>query len=356
MELKLEQLKLESAGLSPTGSTHTEDYFPNEYIDPLSSVNWSDQEEFFRIGTQLSNTTDVSSEEDVLRAADFMQLGPELSDVEEQSGREETPNLAKFILWKQTQELELQSEDVEYNDRERIGERRTQFQGLAQEMGEQHFDNWEPLQEDECRKKPLCRHFLKGYCRRGKACDFLHDASIFCGDTQNVFLGGLPPQITEIRLRRVLEMKGFNVINKPKILRGFSPRVCMSSVEDAQRLIKMRKILIDGYIVEIRPYEAFNKETVNRKFQSYDNRSVFLGGLCEGTTSEMIKEDLQKVNVKVVNHPLVKTGFSPKVTVGTVEQKEMLLKLKKVRINDILVDVRPYRSYKSSFSPYRKEI
>jgi len=298
----------------------------------------------------------VSSEADVLRANDFMQLGPELSDGEEYSGREELPNLAKFVLWKHTQELELLSEDDRYNERARIGGRRTHFQGLVQEMGERHFDNWEPLQVDECRKKRLCRHFLKGYCRMGKACDFLHDASIFCEDSQKVFLGGLPPQITETRLRQELEMQGFNVINKPKVLRGFSPRVCMSSVADAQRLIKMRKILIDGCLVEVRPYEAFSKETVNTKFQSYVNRSVFLGGLCEGTTSQMIKEDLQKLDVKVVNHPLVKIGFSPKVILGTVEQKDMLLKLKKVRINNVLVDVRPYRSYKNPSSLYTKEI
>jgi len=71
-------------------------------------------------------------------------------------------------------------------------------------------------------------------------------------------------------------------------------------------------------------------------------RSVFLGGLSKGTTSQMIKDDLRKMNVKVSNNPHVKDGFCPKVICGTVQESNMLIKLKKVPINNKLVDVRPF--------------
>merc|ERR1719320_1988074 len=77
------------------------------------------------------------------------------------------------------------------------------------------------------RKRRLCRHFLKGWCGRGKSCDFLHDSSIFCPDLQKVFLGGLPSYVTESTLKRKLAEQGYNVINQPKVLRGFTPQVCL---------------------------------------------------------------------------------------------------------------------------------
>jgi len=200
-----------------------------------------------------------------------------------------------------------------------------QFQSMVEEhlqgFGEKRPDHWEPPQEDQNRKRRLCRHFLKGHCKRGKACDFLHDFSIFCPNLQKVFLGGLPAHITELTLRQKLAEQGFNVINKPKVLRGFTPQVCLGTVEEARRLIEKRKILIDGSLVDVRPYEAFAKDDIDKKLPDDIKRSVFLGGLCNGTTSQMIKDDLDRMDVKVVNHPLIKTGFTPKVTLGTVEQK-----------------------------------
>merc|ERR1712060_567214 len=221
-------------------------------------------------------------------------------------------------------------------------------------FGEKRPDHWEPLPEDENRKRRLCRHFLKGHCKRGKACDFLHDPSIFCPNSQKVFLGGLPTHITEATLRQKLAQQGYEVINKPKVLRGFTPQVCLASVEEAQKLIEKRNITIDGSLVDVRAYEAFAKGNVDKIRPDEIRRSVFLGGLSRGTTSRMIKDDLEKMDVKVVNHPLVKTGFTPKVTLATVEESNMLTKLKKVRINETLVDVRPYINYKSPFRSYRK--
>lgn len=200
----------------------------------------------------------------------------------------------------------------------------------------------EQVQEAQNRKRRLCRHFLKGYCKRGNTCDFLHDSSIFCPDLQKVFLGGLPSHITESSLRQKMAEQGFNVINKPKVLRGFTPQVCLGSVEEAQRLIKKGKLVIDGSQVDVRPYEAFVKDTPEKKLPDDTKRSVFLGGLPNGTTGKDIKEELKKLDVKVVNHPLIKAGFTPQVMLGNAEQAEKLVNLKKVRIRNTLVDVRPY--------------
>jgi len=201
--------------------------------------------------------------------------------------------------------------------------------------------------EHQNTKKRLCRHFLKGYCKRGKNCDFVHDPSIFCPNSKKVFLGGLPAHITDATLPQKLAQQGYKVINKPKVLRGFTPQVCMASVEEAQNLIEKRNILIDGFLVDVRAYEPFAKGSFDDRRSHEIKRSVFLGGLSEGTTSQMIKDDLQKIYVKVINNPLVKTGFAPKVTFGTIKETNMLIKLKKVRINHTLVDVRPYIKFTS---------
>jgi len=208
--------------------------------------------------------------------------------------------------------------------------------------------------DDQNRKRRLCRHFLKGHCKRGKACDFLHDPSIFCPNSQKVFLGGLPAHITDATLREKLAQLGYKVINKPKVLRGFTPQVCLESVEDAKKLIEKRSIIIDGSLVDVRAFETFAKGVHNETRPDEIKHSVFLGGLSRGTTSQMIKDELKSLDVKVINQPEVKKGFSPKVTFGTMKETTMLIKLKKVKINDKLVDVRPYVSYKSLFSSLKK--
>jgi len=200
----------------------------------------------------------------------------------------------------------------------------------------------DPSNEGQNRKRRLCRHFLKGHCKRGGKCDFLHDSSIFCSENQKVFLGGLPTNISGEYLREKLEEVGYTVINKPKVLRGFSPQICLGSEEEAQRMIEIGKIVIDGRRVDVRPYESFLKGNLEKRLPDDKNRSVFLGGLPNGTTGQMIKQELEKLSVRVVNHPPVKTGFSPRVILGNIEQAQKLINMKKVRINEKLVDVRPY--------------
>jgi len=236
----------------------------------------------------------------------------------------------------------------------RFGHHEKKISNVRDMLVQEHLQGFgepkrEAPQEDQNRKRRLCRHFLKGHCKRGKACDFLHDSSIFCPDLQKVFLGGLPAHITEASLRIKLAEQGFTVINRPKVLRGFTPQVCLGSVNEAQRLIEKGKINIDGSLVDVRPYEAFAKDNLEKKLPDDIKRSVFLGGLVTGTTGQRIKDDLENMDVRVVNHPIIKTGFSPMVTVGTVEQAQLLVKLKKVLINDALVDVRPYVDFRKRY-------
>jgi hypothetical protein len=233
------------------------------------------------------------------------------------------------------------------------------FQSMVDEhlrgFGQKRPEHWEPQVEDENRKRRLCRHFLKGHCKRGRACDFLHDPSIFCPDFQKVFLGGLPAHITETTLQEKLAQQGYSVINKPKVLRGFTPQVCLGSVEEAQKLINKGRIFIDGSQVDVRPYEAFAKDDMDKRLPDDTKRSVFIGGLSNGTTGQMIIDAFEKLDVKVVNHPLIKTGFTPKVTLGGVEQAQKLIKMKRVRIHHSLVDIRPYVNFRDSPSQRKKK-
>jgi len=362
---KLKQLELAKS----SRRSSNEDYSPFEYNDLLSCMNQSDWEVLANNENWLNCINEISAMEDGL-----------LQDTTTPYDQSETPVTSDFMssaeipsseemLLNQLQEFELLL-DVWRSEGLVTEESSSQCSFRFQNMVEDHLtgfgqkqsnnmepDNMELLEEDQNRKRRLCRHFLKGHCKRGKACDFLHDPSIFCPNSQKVFLGGLPAHITESKLRQKLAEQGYKVINKPKVLRGFTPQVCLASVEEAQKLVEKRNIQIDGSSVDVRAYEAFVNGGIDESRPDEIKRSVFLGGLSKGTTSQMIKDDLQKMDVKVINHPLVKTGFTPKVTFGTVKETEMLIKLKRVRINDTLVDVRPYVSFKSpSRSSSKKKI
>lgn len=154
------------------------------------------------------------------------------------------------------------------------------------QMAESHLEGFGATKECDkfVGKRRLCRHFLKGRCNRGNSCDFLHDKSIFCSDEQKVFLGGLPPTITDEMLRKALTMQGYTVLNKPKVLQGFSPQICLGSVQEAQLMVRRGKIVIEGTFVDVRPYEAFVKEGLKMGCKNEIKRSVFLGGLPSSTT------------------------------------------------------------------------
>jgi len=189
-------------------------------------------------------------------------------------------------------------------------------------------------------KRPDCWHYVQGHCKRGKYCNFTHDSKHSFPDTHKIFLGGLPFKITETSLCQHLKEMGYNVINKPKILGGFSPQVCFASESEAKRLIELGSIMIDGAKVDVRRYQAFTKKSRD-KHLSKRRRSVFLGGLRKGTTTQMIKKGLEAMRMKVVNYPLIKSGCCPQVTMATEKQAQNLVSMGKVEINGGFVHVRP---------------
>jgi len=202
-------------------------------------------------------------------------------------------------------------------------------------------------------KSRHCRHFLKGHCKRGISCGFRHDHSVFCTDMQKVFLGGLPAHMTSSSLRKELEDQGYTVLNNPKILRWFSPQVCLGSVEEAQRLVEQGTITIDTAVVRVRPFETFTQDHKKKQPDEVE-RSVFLGGLNSSTTVEMIKDELGKMGLVVVNMPVLKAGYSPQVVFETFKQARTLLNLMQVEINGALVNVRPFANIRSSSGKKKK--
>merc|ERR1719189_712067 len=209
-------------------------------------------------------------------------------------------------------------------------------------------DSSKAVQPQEPQQKSRhCRHFLKGHCERGDSCGFRHDHSVFCTDLQKVFLGGLPSHLTASVLRKKLAEQGYTVLNNPKIIRWFSPQVCLGSVEEAQKLVKNGTIVIDGSVIRVRPFEAFTRDN-KKKLPDEVERSVFLGGLAADTTAEIIRAELGKMGLVVVNIPELKSGYSPQVTLQTFEQARKLLKLMRVEINGSLVSVRPFANIRSS--------
>merc|ERR1719419_1973069 len=208
-------------------------------------------------------------------------------------------------------------------------------------------DSSKDQQEIPQQKSRHCRHFLKGRCERGNTCGFRHDISVFCTDMQKVFLGGLPTHMTSNLLRQKLSQQGYKVLNNPKIHRWFTPQVCLGSVAEAKRLIKQGTIIIDGAVVRVRPFEAFTQDN-KKKLPDEVERSVFLGGLVPGTTAEMIENDLGSLGLFPVNIPVVKSGYCPQVALQTIEQARTLLRLARVKVNGVMVNVRPFANIRSS--------
>jgi len=159
---------------------------------------------------------------------------------------------------------------------------------------------------------------------------------------KRIFLGGLPLGMTERGLRQELAAQGYKVLKRPKIIRGFAPQVLMRSVEEAKQLVEKGVISINGVEVQVRPFNSFMKQSKSKKIPNVAKRSIFLGGFSNGTTSKDIKEALLKMEVKVVNYPVVKFGYSRQVILENVAQAKSLINMKKVYINGTFVDVRPF--------------
>jgi len=96
--------------------------------------------------------------------------------------------------------------------------------------------------------------------------------------------------------------------------------------------------------VDVRPYQR--EHEFRDGIPNAARRTVFLGGLSEKTTGEMIIADLWRLGVRVVECPVVNKGYAPCVILGSLRQAKMLLTLKRVVINGSIVNVRPYMIFK----------
>jgi len=197
-------------------------------------------------------------------------------------------------------------------------------------------------------KASPCRHFVKGWCRQGDACSFQHSVEGSFPDNQKVFLGGLPHSITPAKLLLELGQQGYMVINQPKVFRGFSPQVCLSSESEAKKLLQVGKIMICGSIVDIRPYKASTKKERDRLLET-NKRSIFLGGLPSSVTVQILKLEIEKLGMKVTNRPLIKGGFIPKVTLASADQAQELVAKGTINIKGAVASVRPYVSKNKPF-------
>jgi len=164
---------------------------------------------------------------------------------------------------------------------------------------------------------------------------------------QRIFLGGLPIGITERSLRQQLAAKGYKVLKRPKILRGFAPEVLMRSAQEAKELVELGTIIIKGVKVEVRPFNPLMKQNDSRKIQNIKKRSISLSGLSDGTTARDIQEEFAELGLRIKNYPVVTFGFSPQVILETGRQARALIERKKILINGTLVDVRPFMRQQS---------
>jgi len=177
---------------------------------------------------------------------------------------------------------------------------------------------------------------------KAKAASLLCDSKLNSQDDQKVFLGGLPIGITERTLREEMSALGFKVLKRPKILRGFAPEVWLRSVEQAQELVSRGTITLGGVRVEVRPYNSMTKLSELKKIPNVGKRSIFLGGLPRGATTEDIKEAIKKMGMEVLNYPVIKDGFSRQVILEKVAQAKTLIGMKKIFLKGKMVDVRPF--------------
>lgn len=74
-----------------------------------------------------------------------------------------------------------------------------------------------------------------------------------------------------------------------------------------------------------------------------DEQKCFIAGLPKGTTTEQLVEGLAELGYKVINKPMVHAkGFSPKVTLESVEKCQELIKIGKIIFGTKTIDVRTY--------------
>jgi len=191
------------------------------------------------------------------------------------------------------------------------------------------------------RRVPVCRHFVRGFCERGNSCCFHHIENKTVHQSRKVFICGLPPHTTEVELRRKLSSLGLSVNNKSVSTHQSWPCVELASPREAQKLVKKGNTVINGSSVEIRSWKSV-AERQRSCIADISRLLIFLGGLTKSITRDTIRLILEKVGAKVVNLMKVKRGFCPKVILSSIQQKEMPVLERTIKINGSMVVVRPY--------------
>jgi len=82
---------------------------------------------------------------------------------------------------------------------------------------------------------------------------------------RSVFLGGLSKGTTAKDIQDVFKKLGVRVVNYPLAKFGFSRQVILESTRQAKRIIKMKKVLINGTYVDVRPYVRQPSKRKNHK-------------------------------------------------------------------------------------------
>jgi len=71
---------------------------------------------------------------------------------------------------------------------------------------------------------------------------------------RSIFLGGLSDSTTARDIQEALAELGIKIVNYPVVKFGFSRQVILETVRQATALIEKKKILINGTIVDVRPF------------------------------------------------------------------------------------------------------
>jgi len=74
-------------------------------------------------------------------------------------------------------------------------------------------------------------------------------------DKRSVFLGGLPSSVNLKILNAEFKKLGMKMINRPRIRRGFIPKLTLASVTQAEKLVAKGTILISGAVINVRAYK-----------------------------------------------------------------------------------------------------
>jgi len=333
-------------------------YYENEYTKMLLEINEERVRDDKR-GDQLKDLLQLS----LLADDGFRSMGSELMTTLNAIRNVQVPSMMSIeslLQWKRHQDEKhnlfmssvrsLEKQDLErskWSQRHpKMIQKDEEEPRLVKGTGDRLHPEMERVQikkvvDDNGDEKMLCRHFVGGYCKLGDACNFKHSEQSSYPDSQKVFLGGLPQSVTSEILVHELMKKGFNVLNKPKIFRRFSPQVCLGSIEQAQNMLRLGTVSIYGCDVDVRPYKAHTQKELNRQL-NINNRSVFLGGVPSTMTVRILKSEIEKKGMKVTNHPQLKAGFIPKVTLASAHQAKQLIAKRVIDVNGTIVSVRPY--------------